>query len=159
MEKHMTIETTATFTSTLLAKELGITSRRVRQLEAEGVLRRLPDGRFDPEESDAAYNAFRAGRGSAAMRRVYADAENLSLEIERDLARLAKRPQAERLDAAMNGVGPKIGRLVHLLSLAAATAPDDRREFERQHVAMLQSQIIGSMLSTIGVQLEPGEAA
>ncbi len=90
------------------------------------------------------------------MSLVYRDADELALEIERDLARLEKRPQADRLEAAMNGVGPKIGRLIHLLSLVAACAPEGaRREFEKQHVQMLQSQLLGSMLSAMGVDLEP----
>ena len=156
------IKTTATFTATLLARELNLTTRRIRQLEQEGVFRRLPNNKFDPEECAAAYTAFKAGRGSAALARVYDDAGRLADCIDRDLAAISKLPLDKRMVAATadDGVGARVGRLIHLLSLIAACAPDGpQREFERQHVAMLQSQILGSMLSTIRVELEPGAAA
>lgn len=157
----MKIKTTSTFTATLLARELGVTARRVRQLEQEGVFRRLPNNRFDPEECAAAYVAFRAGRGSAALARVYDDAGRLADGIERDLADLSKLPLEKRMQAAMvdDGVGARVGRLVHLLSLIAACAPDGpQREFEKQHVASLHGVLLGSLLNAIGADLEPERA-
>jgi hypothetical protein len=145
---------TETMTGAELARVLSITPRRVRQLRDEGAFRQLPDGKYNVEECENALAVIRAGRGSSAMNAIYRETDELALEVDRDLARLARRPQAERLDAAMNGVGPKIGKLIHLLSLAAACAPEGaRRDFERQHVAMLQSQIMGAMLATIGVKV------
>lgn len=156
------IKTTATFTATLLARELNLTARRVRQLEAEGVLRRLPDNKFDPDECADAYNAFKAGRGSAAMARVRENAGRLADDIDHELGKLSKLSMERRMQEAMapGGVGEKVGKLIHLLSLMAATAPEGaQRDFEKQHVASLHGVLLGSLLNAIGAELDHGEAA
>ena len=157
----MKIKTTSTFTGALIAKELNLTARRVRQLEAEGVFRKLPDGKYDRDECADAYLAFRAGRGSAAMSRVHDDASRLADEIDFELAKLQKLPIEKRMEVASDehGVGAKVGRLIHLLGLMAACAPEHRRDFEKSHVQMLHGVLLGSLLNAIGAELAPGAAA
>lgn len=143
-----------------LADELGVTPRRVRQLADLGVLRRLPDGGFDGDESLAAYRTFLAGLGSHEYRTLLDETLELADEVQRGLAKLRKVPQPKRLAAAENGVGPLVGKLIHRLGLLAATAPDGPlRNFEHQHVEMLAGRLVGALLNVLEVELERQQAA
>lgn len=155
----MNVETTGTATGGELARSLNITARRVRQLRDDGVFRQLPDGAYDVDECARALTVIRAGRGSPACRALFDDVEQLTHVVERGLERLERLPQAERLSAAAREVGTAIGRLAHLLSVVAATAPtEDRRTFEKQYVAALCGTATAALLKSLGAALDEQES-
>ena len=142
-----------TLSSVELAAELNVTARRVRQLAEMGVLRRHPNGEFDPNEAGEAFRIY--SRPTPAALSALCDAIDTDARaVEAGLRRLSQMPQEKRLDAAMRGVGPRIGQMVARLDLLAAVAPSDRREFEQSHVRLIQCDLVGAMLDTIGVELD-----
>jgi hypothetical protein len=121
-----------------------------------GVIRRHPDGRFDPNEAGMAFRIY--SRPTPAAISALCDAIDTDARtVEVGLDRLARMQQERRLDAAMRGVGPRIGKMIARLDLLAALAPTDRREFEQSHVRLIQTSLIGALLSALGVGLATDE--
>lgn len=147
-----------TITPAELAREIGVTARRIRQMEDEGVIRRLPGDVFDLDECEQAHRLL-VGRNPADVAAVRNEAEALAGQVEDDLRKLARLPLAKRMAAAEAGVGPAIGKLTHLLSLLAAVAPVERRDFERHHVGLVSGNLIRSLLDALNVEIGSDDGA
>jgi phage terminase Nu1 subunit (DNA packaging protein) len=79
-------------TSSDLAKVLGITQRRVQQLEVEAVLVKNADGKFELSKNIESYYTWKLQPSSSA-----------NYEVEKALHEKAKREKAEMINAKVKG--------------------------------------------------------
>ncbi len=79
-------------TSSELSKVLGITQRRVQQLEVEAVLIKNTDGKFELSKNIESYYTWKLQPSS-----------NVNYEVEKALHEKAKREKAEMINAKLKG--------------------------------------------------------
>jgi hypothetical protein len=134
-----------------LAQRLALSTRQIRNLEADGVILRRPgDDLYDVRACQRRYEIFRARdrdavageieRASAAL----TDAMNALLSIE----------NIEQRREMMKAAGPRVGVLDGWLRLACALSPaGPQREFEKRYVTMTISRAVGDLLSACNMRI------
>ena len=135
-----------------LARHLGISDRRVRQLEAELVISRL-DG--DPARYDLDVNARRY--------RLYANRDidtvcdeilEATKDVEDVLKRLANEPDIQKRREIAKEDGGAIGRLDGAMKLATALQPEHSREMARTFNNLIIGRAAGDFFELCNWRLD-----
>jgi hypothetical protein len=133
-----------------LARHLGLTARRIRQLEDECIISRRDDNLYDVEKCERRYRVFRDGDRAAVSYEI----ERLAREVSREMNRLLAIERIEERRRIAKRVGPLMGELDGQLLLAAAMAPaGPQRELERSYVNMLSGQMFSDLLKALQVEV------
>jgi hypothetical protein len=138
-----------------MADRVGLTARRVKQLETEeAVFVRGPNGTFDLEWNAGRYRTY-----------IEKDIDSVCHEIERcardidaglDRLRTASPTQRTKLYPT---VGPLIGRFHAALRLGAAIiASPGQRRLLAQHTDMITGLLVGEFLDLAGLTIQDGAA-
>jgi hypothetical protein len=133
-----------------LARHLGLTARRIRQLEDDSVISRGHDNLYDVENCERRYRAFREGDRVAASYEI----ERLAREVSREMNKLLAVGDIEERRRLAKRIGPLMGELDGQLLLAAAMGPaGPQREFERSYVNMLSGQMFSDLLTALQLKM------
>jgi DNA-binding Lrp family transcriptional regulator len=123
-----------------LARHLGISDRRVRQLEAEGIIERLD---VEPAKYDLAGNTSRyrmyANRDLNAICREIEDAAE---RVDDLLERLRAEGDVNKRRRIAEVDGSAIGRLDAAMALSNALAPEHARDMARTFTKLLIGRTI-----------------
>jgi hypothetical protein len=134
-----------------LARHLGVTDRRVRQLEVEEVIERL-DGepvRYDLEASARRYRVYAAHDMDTVCRNIEEAAEDVDVMFDRmrQESDIQKRRKIARQD------GGAIGRLDIALKLATALAPEHARQMARTFNNLIIGRAASDFLDLCNLRL------
>jgi hypothetical protein len=137
-----------------LARHLGLTARRIRQLEDECVISRGHDNLYDFDKCERRYRVFREGDRVAVSYEI----ERLAREVSREMNKLLAVGGIEERRRLAKRVGPLMGELDGQLLLAAAMAPaGPQREFERSYVNMLSGRMFSDLLTALRLEMTDHE--
>ena len=108
-----------------LARHLGISDRRVRQLEAEQIIERLADEptRYNLDASARRYRLYAGGDMDAVCRQI----EEASTRIDHMFSRMRAEDDIEKRREIVASEGGAIGQLDAAMSIANALAPQHSR--------------------------------
>ncbi|MDE5452537.1 hypothetical protein GWE18_06560 [Bradyrhizobium sp. CSA112] len=132
-----------------LADRLRLTQRRVQQLEARGVIVRLPDGGYDFDRNQHRYRCFR-DRDTVQVKLEIVQAAK---DVDEMLALMrTKRRVSQRRRIAMER-GPAIGRLDDAMQLSNAMADEHERQMLSDYTNMVVGRSMGEMFALCKWQL------
>lgn len=126
-----------------LARHLGVTDRRVRQLEAEKVIERLDDGGYDLDESRRRYRLYASGDMDAVCRQI----EDGSKCVDEMFSRMRAEDDVEKRRQIVAEDGRAIGRLQVAMDIANAMGPEPAREMLRTFTKMSMGRVMSECLS------------
>jgi hypothetical protein len=125
-----------------LANALGISDRRVRQLEEQGVIIRCPDGNYDVDWCLRRYRLF-----------IDRDINQVAMAVERAVERvdnaldqLRGEPGLEVRRRLVERLGPAVGELDGAMRLANALAPATHRELLESYTRMVVGRTAAEFL-------------
>ncbi len=124
-----------------LARHLGISDRRVRQLEAEKIVERLPDEptRYDLDASARRYRLYAGGDMDAVCRQI----EEASTRIDNMFSRMRAEDDIQRRREIVASEGGAIGQLDAAMSIANALAPQHSCDLLKTFKYMCVGSAIG----------------
>ncbi len=133
-----------------LARHLGVSDRRIRQLEAEQVVERLDDGGYDLDASARRYRLY-ANRDT--------DAACLEVEVAtKDLADLFDRMREEtdiqKRCLIAKRDGHAIGRFDSAMALANSLAPEHARQMLGTFRNLIVGRACSDFLELCGIRLD-----
>ena len=112
-----------------LARHLGVTDRRVRQLEAEHIVERL-DGEPTKYDIDVCARRFRL-YANHDIETVCRELEQAAEEVDRMLTRMRSQTDVQERQRIAEEDGGSIGKLQAALHLANALMPAHARDMAR----------------------------
>ena len=135
-----------------MAKQLGLTVRRVQQLEEIGVLIRNAKEVFELEWNANRYRIFVDGSHDEAANEI----ERAGRDLDRAFDRLRAERNADKRRKMAAEVGPKVGRLDSALQLAAALASPALRPLIAKAVVADSSAILAEFADLCGLEIVDG---
>jgi len=134
-----------------LAQRLSLSTRQIRNLEADGVILRRPDDLYDVRACQRRYEIFRTGDVDAVAGEVERASEALTDAMN---ALLSIENIEQRREMMKTTAGPLIGVLDGWLRLACALSPaGPRREFEQRFVTMTIGRAASDLLAACHIRV------
>ncbi len=124
-----------------LARHLGVSDRRIRQLEAEQIIERLPDEptRYNLDASARRYRLYAGGDMDAVCRQI----EEASTRIDDMFTRMRAEDDIQKRREIAKQDGGAIGQLDVAMSIANALAPQHSRDLLKAFKDMCVGRAIG----------------
>ena len=136
-------------TQSKLANELGVTDRRVRQLEDQGVIVRDCDGGYDVGLNRRRYRLFI----DHDVDRVATAVEEAARRSDDALDQIRIEPSLKKRRALAQKLGSTIGELEREMRLANALAPEHHRKLSDSLTRMIVGRAVGELLDLCGWQI------
>jgi hypothetical protein len=129
-----------------LANRIGLTSRRVRQLEDAGVFVRGAEGQFDVDCKAERYRRYSDGN----IDLVTDEIERLGQAVNAGLDRLHAEGDLGKRRKLGRDIGPLLGQLDAAMRLGAALAPPHARPLLTNCINMYSGRVISEYLDLTG---------
>ena len=132
-----------------LANELGLTDRRVRQLEDQGVIVRNCDGRYDVGLNHSRYRLFI----DRDIDRVATAVEEAAKRSDDALDQIRTEPSLKKRRVLAQKLGSAIGQLELEMKLANALAPEHHRQLSDSLTCMIVGRAVDELLELCNWQI------
>jgi hypothetical protein len=148
----MEVEMRLTGDTAEMSERIGVTVRRVRQLEELGVLIRNAKKVFEIEWNANRYRVFADGSHDESSHEI----ERAARDLDAAFDRLRAERNADKRRKMAPEVGPLVGRLDAALRLAAALASPALRPLIERAVVADSGRVLAEFAALVGLTIEDG---
>ncbi|MFT0874931.1 hypothetical protein VRZ08_00090 [Rhodopseudomonas sp. G2_2311] len=130
-----------------LAERLGVTSRRVRQLEAAGIITAKGRGEYQAEESERHYQIYAARDLDAAE----AQLVRAEAKMNQALAAFRRAKDDAKKRTAAGPLGQALDLRVRAIDLICAIVPESGAELIRTAAKSSTSEVFAEIFTALGI--------